>query len=206
MIIHDVEQGTDPWLKLRAGKPTSSKFSSLVTGTGQPSKSLEDYAIQLATEKYIGGPIDDGWQGNKFTERGHELEAESRADYQMTRQVTVEPVGFVTDDLMRWGASTDGLVGDDGLVEFKNLIATRFMKLLIYVAKHNKTPPEYIPQVQGELFVTERQWCDIVFYHPQFDPIVFRHEPDPKFQSTLKDQLTKVIAERNNILKLIGEK
>lgn len=206
MIVHDVEQGSPEWHKLRAAKPTSSMFSSLITGTGEPSKSLKEYAITLATEKYLGGPIDDGFQGNRFTERGHELEDESRADYEMTNQVRVQPVGFITDDLMRWGASTDGLVEDDGLVEFKNLIATRFMELLIYVKKHNKTPTEYVPQVQGELFVTERKWCDIVFYHPQFEPIVFRHEPDPKYQATLEKQLKAVIAERNNILKLIGAK
>jgi hypothetical protein len=203
MIIHSVAQRSEEWASLRAGKPTSSAFSNLITGTGKPGDGLKSYAELLATETYIGGPIEDGWQGNRFTDRGIELEAEARAEYEMMKQVQVQEVGFITDDLMRWGASTDGLVGDDGLVEFKNLIATRFMKLLIYVKKHNKTPPEYIPQVQGELFVTERQWCDIMFYHPQFDFIVFRHEPIPEFQKVLKDQLMAVIAERNNILKLV---
>jgi len=205
MILHDVEQGTDEWLNLRAGKPTSSMFGSLVTGTGSPSKSLEKYALTLATEVLIGGPIDDGWQGNKFMERGKELEAEARLDYEMTHAVKVEPVGFITDDLMRWGSSTDGLVGDDGLVEIKNLIATRFVELMVYVRKNEKIPPEYIPQIQGELFVSERKWCDIIFYHPQFQPIVHRHTPIESYHVTLKSQLTKCLAERNNIVKLLSE-
>lgn len=203
MIIHDCTQGSPEWFKLRAGKPTSSMFGSLLSSTGKPSDSFNDYAELLATEKHLNGPIEDGWKGNKFTDRGKELESESRSDYEMTHQVKVQEVGFITDDLMRWGSSTDGLVGDDGITEFKNLIAKRFMHLLIYVKKHNKTPPEYIPQIQGELFVTERAWCDIVFYHPQFEPIVHRHCPIPEFHKALEKQLKAVIAERNNILKLI---
>ncbi len=66
MIIHDVQQGTDEWHKLRAGIPTSSEFASLVSGTGKISTSLKGYAHKLATEKYldsIGSKITDGWTG-----------------------------------------------------------------------------------------------------------------------------------------------
>ncbi len=203
MIIHDCIQGTPEWLKLRAGKPTSSKFGSLVSGLGKPSEGLQEYAHLLAVEKYLGGPIVDGWQGNKFTDRGKEMEAVARAEYEMMYQVEVQEVGFITDDLMRWGSSTDGLVGSNGVIEIKNMIATRFAKLKIYWEKHKKIPPEYIPQIQGELFVSERIWCDWVAYHPQFEPIIVRHLPDLKFHALLKSQLMAVIAERNNILKLI---
>jgi len=200
VIIHDVTQGSPEWHKIRAGKPTSSNFGSLVSGLGEVSSGLAEYAHILAVEKYLDGPIDDGFQGNKFTDRGLELEAESRADYEMTYQLHVEEVGFITDDLMRWGSSTDGLVGKDGVVEFKNLIATKFAKLLIYWRKHNKIPPQYIPQIQGELFVTGRTWCDWVAYHPQFEPIVVRHLRDLEFHATLESQLMAVMAERNKIL------
>lgn len=203
MIIHDVTQGTPEWFKLRAGKPTSSNFGSLVSGLGKPSKSLEEYAHILAVEKYLDGPIEDGWGGNKFTDRGKEMEAEAKADYEMENQVTVQEVGFITDDLMRWGSSTDGLVGDDGVIEIKNMIATRFAKLKIYWNKHNKIPPEYIPQIQGEIFVSGRSWCDWMAYHPQFEPIIVRHFSDAAFHAVLETQLMAVMAERNNILKLI---
>ena len=170
MIVHDVKQGEPEWFMIRAGKPTSSMFSSIITSKGKPSDGLKDYANTLATEKHLGGPIEDGFNGNRFTQRGQDMEDVSRADYEMSYQARVQEVGFITDDLMRWGASTDGFVGDDGLVEFKNLIATRMMKLLVYMARNKgMIPTSYIPQVQGELFVTEREWCDIVFYHPQCD-------------------------------------
>ena len=203
MIIHEMEQGKPEWFALKNGKPSSSNFGRLITGTGKPSTSLMDYAEELAMEKYLGVPIDDGFKGNKYTDRGTELEPLSAADYEMTRQVKIRHVGFITDDLMRWGASTDGLINEDGIAEFKNLIAKTFWKLLIATKKANVTPPSYIPQIQGELFVTGREWCDIVFYHPQFKPIIHRHYPDLEFHKTLEKQLKKVITERNRILKLI---
>ena len=203
-IIHEMEQGSAEWFGVKAGVPSSSCFSKVITGTGKPSDSLKGYALTLATEKYLGKSIDDGFRGNKFTDRGNQMEPESRVDYEMTHQVTIREVGFITDDLGRWGASTDGLVNDDGLTEFKNLIATSMMSLLVYLAKNpGKTEPKYIPQIQGELFVTEREWCDIVFYHPNFDPIIHRHYPDLEYQSNLKTQLIAVISERDSILKLV---
>lgn len=202
MIIHECEQGSDEWFKLRAGKPTSSNFKKIITGAGLPSSSLKKYAYELATEAYIKGPIDDGFKGNKYTDRGTELEPESRADYEMLKQTKVREVGFITDDLMKYGASTDGLVGDEGIVEFKNLISTTFMELLVYTKTHNKTPPGYIPQIQGELFVAERKWCDIVFYNNSFKTIIHRHYPIPKYQAALKKQLMVCITERNRLLKI----
>ena len=202
MIIHDVEQGSDEWLKLRAGKPTSSRFESLVTSTGQKSDGFKEYAEFLATEVMADGPINDGWKGNKYTERGKELEDAARAEYEMTHQVQIEQVGFITDDLMRWGTSTDGLVGGDGGVEIKCQIATRFFKTLLYWKRYQKFPPPYVAQVQGELLITGRKWFDLVVYHPQFEMLVIRAKPEPKIQAALAEQLKAVVAERNNLVKL----
>ena len=204
MIIHDVIQGSDAWFALRSGKPTSSNFSKIITGSGKPSTSLPKYALQLATEMYLGKPIDDGFNGNKYTDRGTELESLSRADYEMTHQVKIQDVGFITDDLMRFGTSTDGLVNEDGLTEFKNLISTTFMEALIYYKKNKKTEPKYIPQLMGELFITGRKWVDLMLYNPSFpEPIIHRHYPDEKYFSVLKAQLMLCIAERNRLLEIV---
>ena len=208
MIVHDVEQGTDAWHKLRAGRPTSSEFSKLVSGTGKVSSSMKAYALKLATEKYLDGfgkRIVSGFQGNGYTDRGHELEPVSRADYEMIHQVTVEEVGFITDDLMRWGTSTDGLVGEDGVVEFKNLIETTFFDALVYWKMNGKTEPKYMPQCQGELMITERAWVDLVLYNPEFpDPIIERIYPDPVYQATLKTQLAACLVERDRLLTIVN--
>jgi hypothetical protein len=62
MIIHDVVQGSPEWHALRAGIPTASEFSQLVTSTGEPSKSMKEYALVLAAEKYAGTVV-DGFAG-----------------------------------------------------------------------------------------------------------------------------------------------
>ncbi len=202
--VHNVEQLTDAWFKLRSGKPTSSNFSKIITGSGAPSKSLEKYALLLATEQYLGHPVNDGFQGNKFTDRGTELEPLTVADYEMLKQVKVEPTTFITDYLIRYGCSCDGFIGDDGILEIKNLISTTFFEALVYFKKHGRTEPKYRPQVFGELFITKRKWVDLVLYNPSFpDPIIERFTPDKEYFKVLETQLKAVIAEKNRLLKLV---
>ena len=209
MLIHDVEQNSPEWDALRQGMPTSSSFSSLVTGEGKPSTSLKKYASKLAAEKYlksIGRKITDGFQGNQYTERGHALEAEAQNEYQMRYQVVIEPVGFCTDDLLRYGSSTDGFIGDDGVFEAKNLIATTFWDALIYSKRHKKPEPKYIPQLQGELLVTQRKYADLFLYNPDFDePIIHRVYPDLEYHALLKTQITACILERDQQVKVVTD-
>jgi len=129
VIVHDVAQGTDEWHALRAGLPTASEFSKLVTSKGEPSKSMTAYAMELAGELYAGRPL-DAWEGNKYTERGHEIEHEARLAYAM-RGEPVEEIGFVTDDEGLWGCSPDGLVGEYGMIEIKCL-PKKHISVLLY--------------------------------------------------------------------------
>lgn len=204
MIIHECDQNSDEWLALRAGKPTASAFSKLVTSAGAISKSMPEYAVTLAGELYAGRPL-DAFEGNKWTERGHELEDAARAKYEMRFDVDAEQIGFVTDYDERYGCSPDSLVGDDGMLEIKCLKAENHIKALMYYNKHNKAPTTYVPQVQGQMLVCERAWCDLVFYHPDLPMLVIRNTPDLKLLDTLMLQLDAVIEERNNIVKLLEE-
>jgi hypothetical protein len=204
MIIHDCEQGSDVWHSLRAGIPTASEFSNLVTSTGEPSKSLSDYALRLAANKYAGKVI-NGFAGNVYTERGKLLEDEANADYEMTHQVAVQKVGFITNDLMQYGCSPDGLVGDNGGVEYKCKIAKEHIKALLYYQKTGKTPTDYVAQPQGCLFITGREWWDLVFYHPDLPGLTIRQYPDKDFFKVLEKQLKLVEQERNEILNKLKE-
>lgn len=204
MIIHPCVQGSDEWHSLRAGIPTGSEFSKLVTSQAKPSKSMSDYAAILAAEAYAGHPV-DVWNGNQYTDRGTELEPDARATYEFENSVKVQEVGFITDDLSRWGVSPDGLVGDDGMVEFKCQAAKGHIATLLYYKKHGKCPTGYFAQCQGEMFVAERQWNDLVFYHPDLPTITIRQTPDPVFIGALEQQLLAVCAERNLILKTLKE-
>ena len=204
MIIHDCPQGSDEWFALRCGIPTGSEFSKLVTSQAKPSKSMAEYAAVLAAEAYAGHPV-DAWTGNQYTDRGKELEAAARATYEFENNVEVQEVGFITDNLKRWGASPDGLVSDDGMTEYKCQIAKRHIKTLLYYRKHGKCEPEYYAQCQGEMFIAERQWNDLVFYHPDLPTITIRQTPDPAFVEMLKQQLQVVCTERDIIVQMLRE-
>ena len=203
MKIHSVEQNTQEWEALRAGNPTASRFSELVTSTGSPSKSMQAYAIELAGEMYAGRPLDT-WSGNKYTDYGHEIEDEARLAYEMRTGDTVEQVGFITDDLELYGCSPDGLVGDDGMVEIKCL-PKKHIPSMLYWKKHGKVPPERIAQTQGQVMIAERKWCDLLFYRPGLPMLIVRQYPDLNFVDSLKSQLFSVMAERNLILKQLQE-
>ena len=203
MIIHDCDQNTDEWLVLRAGKPTASEFSKLVTSKGDPSKSMGKYAIELAGELYAGRPLDT-WNGNKYTEYGHEIEDEARLAYEMRTGNTVDQVGFITDDDQRWGCSPDGMIGGCGLVEIKCLPKEHIPSLL-YWKKNGRIPPERIAQIQGQLFITEREWCDLVFYRPGLPMLIVRITPDKDFIDSLESQLLACIAERDAVLEQLKE-
>lgn len=190
MIIHEVLQGTTNWMALRAGLPTASCFDKLITSTGEVSKSLQGYAITLAGEKYAGKPL-DAFEGNGYTERGKLLEQEARTAYTFLHDAPVLQVGFVTDDYKQYGCSPDGFVEIDGLVEFKCLKAENHIKALLYYGKHKKCPPDYIQQTQGQIMICEREWCDLMFYHPDLPKLVIRQFRDDKKIITSTGEVSK---------------
>lgn len=162
MEIHDVEQGTEEWFSLRAGLPTASEFSKLVTSTGAESKSLEDYAIYKALELLAGEPLET-WEGNQWTDRGTLMESEARDWFSVVHD-QVEQVGFVTNHDA--GCSPDGFVGHNALLEIKCLSPAKHGKVLLYHLKHGKAPSLYRAQAQGQAWICEREVTYQLFYHP----------------------------------------
>ena len=199
MIIHrDIVQGSDEWCALRAGRPTASNFSMLITSTGEPSKSMKNYAITMAAEKYAGKPV-DAFEGSGYTDRGTLLEPDAKSSYAFAYDIELVTVGFVTDDYLRYGCSPDGLIDTDGIAETKCLKAENHVKAILYYRKHKKCPPDYVQQTQGQMFICERAWCDLVFYHPDLPLLVIRQERDEKLIKALKTQIDCVIAERERV-------
>ena len=203
MIIHNVEQNTDEWMKLRAGKPTASCFSKLITSTGAASKSMPAYAETLGGELFAGKPL-DAWEGNKYTERGHEVEPEAVLAYEMMQDVDTQQVGFITDDLMQYGCSPDREVGKPGLLEIKCLPKLH-IESLRYINKNGKIPTKFVAQVQGQLFITGKEWADLFFYHADLPTKIMRVYPDAKIVAGLKAQLMACIAERNIVFNELKE-
>ena len=204
MKIHNVEQRSPEWYRLRAGIPTASEFSNLVTSTGAPSKSIPRYARQLAAEAFAGRTL-DAWEGNQWTERGKELEAEAMRLYEFATDQIVTPCGFVTNDSQTAGCSPDGLVGDDGLVEVKCLKADNHVEAVLYHQKNGRCQPDYVQQSQGQMWLCERKWCDLIFYHPVLPLLIIRQTPDAAVIAGLVEGVAAVARERNIILAALHE-
>lgn len=204
MLIHNVQQNTPEWDILRAGIPTMSAGGQLITSKGLPSDSWQNYAITLAAEKYAGKPMQEFF-GNRWTERGHELEPEAADLYEFLKEEEVKIVGFITDDKVTYGCSPDRFVGERGLLEIKSLKTEEHIKVMMYYMKHKRVPSLYVIQPQGQILVCEKDWCDSFFYHPDLPPVIHRHEPNEKLITALRRQIEIVCAERDRIYQQLKE-
>lgn len=200
MIILPGEQGSQEWIDHRLGRPTASAFKRVVTSTGRLSKQREKYVAELLAEWVTGDP----WVQfeTEWTERGKELEPEARRAYGFLRDVDPVSVGFCLHDSGVAGCSPDGLVGEPGLLELKCPGAPRH----IYYLAHQEVPSDYVAQVQGQIWVTGREWCDFMSYHPGLPPFLIRVAPDPTYQKALSLYLPDLHAEleegRERLIKL----
>lgn len=191
MIIIDIPQNTPEWDLARNGITTASMMDKIITSTGKASTSAKTYMNQLLADWYAGKSVDN-WEGNKFTEIGHERESEVIDLYQFITERTIEQIGFCfKDDKRDVGCSPDGLVGDDGLFEQKNPKGSTMIKYLL----DSKPPTEYRVQVQAQLWITGRSWCDFMVHHPDIGHKIWRIERDESFITIMSGMVSKFNAE-----------
>jgi len=200
MRIINCEQYSPEWWAERLAHPTSSQYSKIVTSKGERSKQRTAYMYELAAERLTG--MQEDTFISRAMEQGSEREALSRQVYEMENEVEVVQVGLCISDCGRWGASPDGLVGDDGLVELKNPLGKTQVERLL--AAEPKLPTAYIQQVQGQLFVTERSWCDFVSYVPGLPLFVLRVYRDSIFCDKLEAALIEFCDELDTICMKLG--
>lgn len=198
MIALEVEQGSPEWHAARCGIPTASNFDQIVTTKGDPSKQAQKYLYRLAGER-VSGRAEETYQ-NAAMARGIEMEAEARAYYELTNGVTVQKVGICyANEQKLFSCSPDGLVGEDGMVDFKcPLIHTHVGYLL-----SGGLEVEYWQQLQGQLAVTGRKWVDIMSYFPGLKPLIIRVERDEVFIGKLAVALDKFCAELEEVVRRI---
>ena len=190
MILETADQRTDDWYAARCGKATASRFKDAMARKkpteaqakkglpGDPTQARQDYLTELVVERLTGRAI------QKFTTAamlwGTQQEFAARAAYEAHTGIEVEETGFVAHDTLYAGCSPDGLVDWDGLIEIKCPYNS---------AVHIETllggmPADHMPQVQGQMWITGRQWCDFVSYDPRMpEPLqlyVQRIPADPK--------------------------
>jgi hypothetical protein len=184
-LYPEIAQGTTQWKELRAGIPTASQFHRIVTPKGAPSKSADMYLYELLAERLTGEPT---FNATTFhMDRGHDLEAEAIKFYAFTREMETEPVGFVTNDTGTIGASPDQLVGDNGLLEIK---VPKPATHVGYLLQSGTAYEEHRTQAQGQLWVAEREWNDLLSYSPAMPPALYRVEREEKHITDIARELT----------------
>lgn len=195
-------QGTPEWFAVRRGLPTASCFSTIMAKGkgGAESKTRQTYLYKLAGERITGDPM-DGFT-NHHMERGHEMEPQAREMYAFLNDVIPEQVGFITSGAK--GCSPDSLIGNDGMLEIK----TKLPHLMLAVHESGGFPSEHRAQCQGQLWVAEREWIDLICYWPKMPPYIVRATRDEEFIKQLSDavdqfneELEAVVAKYSSIEK-----
>jgi putative phage-type endonuclease len=160
-----VIQGSPEWLQLRAGKFTGSRFSDLMAETKSgPAAARGNLLVTLALERLTGQP-EETYQ-NDAMRRGSELEPIARGAYEADTGRLVEQIAFVVHPTHSFcGVSPDGLLDADGMLELK-CPASQAKHLA--ALRNGAHAQEYRWQVQGQLFVTGRAYCDVVSFDPRF--------------------------------------
>lgn len=190
-----MEQRTDEWFSARCGKATGSRIADAVakTKTGWGA-SRANYLAQLVAER-LTGTVADSYT-NSAMQWGINTEPQAIEAYEALTLSVVEPVGFVdhpTIDMA--GASPDGLVGDDGLVEIKCPNTSTHIDALLGSA----IPAKYMTQMQWQMACTKRDWCDYVSFDPRMPPNlqirIERVERDNRRVAELEQMITDFLAE-----------
>lgn len=160
--FYDVEQNTDEWLQLRAGKLTSSNLGKVMANYGkafgEPAKKL---AASIAVQQITGEPESGGYS-NEHMQRGHEQEPLARMLYENETFCDVENGGFFDSDFI--GCSPDGMVSDDGVIEIKSVLSNVHFANI----KRGGLDPAYKWQCIGNLKFTGRDWLDFISYCQSF--------------------------------------
>ena len=201
MQVHEMEQGTEGWHRIRGvGIVTASRAKDLMA-EGQGKTRLA-YMYQLIAQIMIGEPV-QVFKGNEHTERGHEMEPIARKLYEARFGVNVNEVGFIRnhDDIGGAGYSPDGLVGDDGAIEIKSRLPHIQAELL----DTGKIPRDSMLQMQFGMWVADLKWCDYVSYWPGMPLFVQRVEPDLELQDKIKNKLIDFYSEMNAKLEKLAQ-
>ena len=202
-IIESCEQGSAEWLSMRLGKITASRVKDVLTkGRGNtPSKTAESYMMELIAEVLTR-------QSKPFFENdamrwGTETEPQARSMYEVNNNfVTVKEVAFVQHN-DQVGISPDGLVGEDGLLEVKCPNTTTQIKR----ALSGDYAADYKAQIQMQLWVTNREWCDFVSFDPRLDCaagyLQQRVERDELYIEEMKTKVYSFIEVMNGLIRTL---
>lgn len=192
-----IEQGSAEWKALRLGKATASRIADVIakTKTGY-STSRANYMAELIAERLTGN-VAEGFT-NAAMQWGTEKEPDAISAYEFLTNVEVERVAFMPHPTIEMsGASPDGLVGEDGLIEVKCPNTATHLDTLL----GGMIPAKYITQVMWQMACTSRKWCDFVSFDPRMPEemrmLVHRVERNDALIASLEKDVAAFLAEIN---------
>lgn len=198
-----IEQGSPEWFAMRAGKVTASKVSDVMSAI--TTAGYKNYLADLVVERLTGNKTESFT--NAAMQWGVDQEPIARAEYEVKTGNFVDQIAFVDHPtIANFGCSPDGLVGDDGLIEIK---CPNTATHIDYVMQ-DKVPTKYIPQIQCQLAVTGRKWCDFVSFDPRLPDglqiLIVRLERDDEYIEKLEARVVKFLDEVNSAVNGLKEK
>lgn len=195
--IFDCEQGSAEWFECRRGIPTASEFATILARgrDGGASKTRRTYLMKLLGERVTGEPMYN--YQNDHMDRGKEMEDEARDMYAFMTDAEPRKVGFIRNDEV--GCSPDSLIGEDGLLEIKTKLAHLQMEVLLA----GEVPSDHMAQLQGQLWVTGRQWVDFVSYWPKAPPFIQRVQRDEAYIANLAEAVQTFLKELKTVESVI---
>lgn len=191
----NVEQGSPEWKELRLGHVTASNVADVMAkGKSGEAETRKKYKLRLIAER-MSGMSQDSFS-NAAMEWGVEQEAYARMAYEVAKDVLVDKTGFWHHpDIAFVGVSPDGLVNDDGLVEIKCPKTETHIDYML----DDKVPAKYYKQIQCQLWVTGRQWCDFISFDPRMPALkqlfVIRCPRDDDFIATMEAEVRTFLTE-----------
>jgi YqaJ-like viral recombinase domain len=204
--LMNIEQGSELWAEARCGLVTASRCGDVIATTKKAEAAARrDYRSELIAEILTGVPYP------RFVSQamqwGIDQEPFARAAYEMQRDLLVETCGFVLHpDMARFGASPDGLVGDDGLIQIKCPNTTTHLGWML----GGTVPVEHAPQMLAEMACTGRAWCDFVSFDPRLPPhlqlFVRRFERNDSLIAQLETEVIHFNAEIEGVLSSLPQK
>lgn len=162
-LINSAPQGSIGWLAARAGKATGSRAKDILAKikSGEAA-ARRNYRVQLVTERLTGSPQESGFV-NDAMKWGTEQEPNARRAYEAHTGYIVTEAGFIYLEDVMTGCSVDGLIGGDGMAEYKCPNSSTHIEWLLA----GVLPSEHKPQILHNLWVTGREWCDFASFDPR---------------------------------------
>ena len=203
MKIHtEFQQGSDEWHKMKLGKISASSFYKLLGTKAARNK----YICELASERITSSKSDSKEYTNFHMQRGNQFEEAVREAYKHKTFYEVEQVGLIqlNDDVV---CSPDGLVDANGLIEIKVPDSYNYIAQVLDIAKNGikGVPNEYYTQMQVNLYISNRQWCDYVLYNPKYAAVgnglfIYRVERDMVYKDTIEIAINESIKTINQYI------